>query len=187
MSVHHGPCPESQRWTMLANQGLRGSRRHELIFRIECPYEVVHAVLAIVAMALMLGACSSASEAGQDPVNGANAGPLMIAEPSAVTAGATVSLRFPQGNERGVGYILTRQGPGMSSPTYYLTSSTTGYRAGERPTWSTSMRDPGWETVGIQGPGPDEVIVPDVAASGEYTLCTGNAAIETCADLSVRP
>jgi hypothetical protein len=42
----------------------------------------------------------------------------------------------------------------------------------------------GWEQVGVSGPGPDRVLVPEAASPGDYLLCTANSLDEACALLT---
>jgi hypothetical protein len=41
------------------------------------------------------------------------------------------------------------------------------------------------EDIGVGGPGPDRVPIPDVAEPGSYRICTGNAAENICAPIEV--
>lgn len=39
--------------------------------------------------------------------------------------------------------------------------------------------------MGVSGPGPDEVLIPDVATPGQYRLCTANAVNNFCAETEI--
>jgi hypothetical protein len=104
--------------------------------------------------------------------------PAMTVTPTTAHPGDAVSLSFPTEQLRGVGFILTARDGGT---TYQLTSN--AMDRGREPTWSPEGS--GWVDVGISGPGPDQVLIPPVAAPGDYELCTGNAPAEQCVSLTV--
>ena len=104
--------------------------------------------------------------------------------PATVRPGATVALMFPDETGRGIAFQLAK----ASEPDkvlYYLTSDW-GPGGKHTPTWWAAGDNGVWEDVGISGPGPDHVIVPDTAEDGTYRLCTANAASQVCGLLTVR-
>jgi hypothetical protein len=105
--------------------------------------------------------------------------------PATARPGATVALTFSDEKAvRGIAFQLARASePGKVL--YYLTSDW-GEPARHRPQWWVSGGTSGWEDVGIIGPGPDRVVVPDTAADGVYLLCTANAAEQVCGLLTVK-
>lgn len=106
--------------------------------------------------------------------------------PATAQPGATVALTFPEKNARGIAFQLaTAADP--EKVLYYLTSDW-GARGNHTPTWwaAEDGEGKGWEDVGISGPGPDLVVVPDTAADGSYRLCTANAGTQVCGLLTVR-
>lgn len=110
---------------------------------------------------------------------------LMVVTPNEVAPGDRVDLTFPAETMRGVAYVLERStGEGWST-THFLTSSTDGY--GGSPSW-VSADDPagyGWDDIGIAGPGPDELAIPDDATPGAYRICTANALENFCAEITL--
>ena len=95
-------------------------------------------------------------------------------------------MRFPEDHRRGIAFSLSRWSEGRWNLTYYL-SSDWGASGDYPPTWWTveDGENRGWEDVGVSGPGPDRVLVPDTAPPGDYLLCTANALDEACALLTV--
>ena len=41
------------------------------------------------------------------------------------------------------------------------------------------------EDIGVGGPGPDHVPIPDPAEPGDYRICTGNAGADFCAPIEI--
>ena len=39
--------------------------------------------------------------------------------------------------------------------------------------------------IGVGGPGPDRVPIPEVAQPGEYRICTGNAGVNFCTPIEI--
>ena len=104
--------------------------------------------------------------------------------PSTARPGATVALTFPDEPSRGIAFQLAKA-TDPSKVLYYMTSDW-GQGAKHKPTWWAYGESGGWVDVGLGGPGPDHVVVPDTAADGTYLLCTANAAIQVCGLLTVR-
>ncbi|MDN4174122.1 hypothetical protein QWY28_14260 [Nocardioides sp. SOB77] len=103
----------------------------------------------------------------------------MVAVPASTTPGGSVDLYFPSEQLRGVGFSLTSAGrPASSGPDFSLTSDA---GSGGTPTWGAGLVP----DLGVGGPGPDRVVVPDVTAPGDYRLCTANAADQACTTITV--
>ena len=139
---------------------------------------------ALLAVALVLSGCAddSAVAPSLDPdLEG-----TMTVAPVLATPGQEVALRFPAGSQRGIAFSLSRWSEDEWDQTYYLTSDW-GTSGDYTPTWWTveDSEDRGWEQVGVSGPGPDRVLVPDTAPPGDYLLCAANALDEACALLTV--
>ncbi len=111
----------------------------------------------------------------------------MTVTPATAAPGERVALRFRSTEVRGIAFSLAAWDDGGWTEAFYLTSDW-GTPDSHRPTW-WSVEDSdgrGWEDVGVSGPGPDHVIVPEEAAAGDYLLCTANSVDEACAILTVR-
>ncbi|WP_256837645.1 hypothetical protein [Ornithinimicrobium faecis] len=106
-----------------------------------------------------------------------------VADPTTVSAGDLVELSFPQETERGVPWVLEEQDGDTWHQRYLLWSDGNG----GTPDWVGHEDEErwGWDDVGVSGPGPDTVLVPDTAAAGPYRLCTANARENFCAELEV--
>lgn len=140
------------------------------------------ATWALLAVALIVGGCADDSAPSLDPdLEG-----TMTVAPASATPGREVALRFPPGSQRGIAFSLAQWSDGQWDETYYLTSDW-GTSGDYTPTWWTveDSKNRGWEDVGVSGPGPDRVLVPETAAPGDYLLCTANALDEACALLTV--
>jgi hypothetical protein len=56
----------------------------------------------------------------------------------------------------------------------------------DEPSWiPAAAGEPGWEAVGIVGPGPDVIEVPDTATEGTYRVCTAIAPENYCTQIMV--
>jgi hypothetical protein len=104
----------------------------------------------------------------------------MTITPSTAKPGAEIELTYPAGYSRGIAFSLAHpDGTGLYTLTAAFRSAPpTWWHVGE--TGKTALVD-----VGIQGPGPDRLVVPDAAADGTYLLCTANASVKACALLTV--
>lgn len=107
---------------------------------------------------------------------------LMEVRPDVTTAGSTVELAFPEGTTRGVAFTLDeRIGEDEWATRYLLTASYSDVE----PAWSPAGEP--FETVdlGVGGPGPDIVTIPDTAPAGPYRICTANAGENFCVPVAV--
>lgn len=110
---------------------------------------------------------------------------LIEVTPDPAVPGETVELTFPEETPRGVAFVLEERSDAGWAWRYMLVSSPAG-----------SQREPAWwpvddhsdgdvQALGVHGPGPDRVVVPETAAPGEYRICTANAGDEFCAPLRI--
>lgn len=110
---------------------------------------------------------------------------LMTITPSDAAPGDRIELTFPAETMRGVAYVLERAAGAGWTTTHFLTASAAGYDG--EPSW-VAAGDPdgyGWEDIGIAGPGPDVLTIPDDAGGGAYRICTANAVENFCAEITV--
>ncbi|HEY8170673.1 MAG TPA: hypothetical protein VIH24_06195 [Candidatus Limnocylindria bacterium] len=109
---------------------------------------------------------------------------LIVVDPVGAAPGEVVALTFPQETTRGILFVLEREvGDGWQLQ-YYLTSDGPG--AGWERTWQAAGADGmAVEDIGVGGPGPDRVLIPDVAEPGSYRICTGNAGDEICTPIEI--
>ena len=106
----------------------------------------------------------------------------MIADRETVAPGEVVELSFPDGHERGLMFVLEEESGATWVYRYMLLSDATG----GRPAWyRPDQEGVAVEDVGVAGPGPDRVVVPDVAAAGSWRICTGNAAENVCVRIAI--
>lgn len=137
---------------------------------------------ALLPVALVVSGCADDSAPGLDPdLKG-----TMTVAPTSATPGQGVSLTFASHSQRGIAFSLAQWSEGQWEEKYYLASDW-GTPGDHTPTWWTveDSGNRGWEQVGVSGPGPDRVLVPETASPGDYLLCTANALDEACALLTV--
>jgi hypothetical protein len=139
-------------------------------------------VAAAVAVGVVVALAPWQHKAAPEPV--AKPPNPIVVTPETAKPGQLVALTFPQSSPRGVAFQLTTE-TAPDRVLYYLTSDW-GRPSGEhRPTWTKPEGGYGWVDVGINGPGPERVIVPDTIEAGRYRICTANAAPQVCGLLIV--
>ena len=108
---------------------------------------------------------------------------VMVVEPMTASPGEVVAVTFPGGWERGIAYTLQREvAPGTWVDQWWMTSDGNG---GQPVTVPAATEGYGVEDVGVDGTGPDRVLVDPATEPGEYRLCTANAVEDVCALLTV--
>ena len=145
-------------------------------------------VAVMIALAVLASACTGPIAA--DPAAGpadplAEMRPdLIVADPPAATAGGVVGLIFPEETSRGILFVLEQRMGETWVLRYYLTSDGPG--PGWRMNWETAREQvAAVPDIGVGGPGPDRVTIPDVAGPGDYRICTGNAGDEFCTPIEI--
>jgi hypothetical protein len=111
----------------------------------------------------------------------------IVVRPSTARPGEIVDLFVPGEAGRGVLFTLARwDGAAWEPPSFGLTSDGQGsYDCGDCPSWVAGAGPYAVDDIGIGGPGPDRVEIPDVAPPGRYRVCTGNAQVELCGQVEV--
>lgn len=153
---------------------------------------VLAAISAVLAVVLLLSGCTGASapegsgRSAATPTVDADLRGTMTVAPASAVPGQEVTLRFPAGSHRGIAFSLSRWSRSRWTAAYYLTSDW-GTSGDHTPSWWAveDSENRGWEQVGVSGPGPDRVLVPETAPPGDYLVCTANALDEACAVLTV--
>ena len=109
----------------------------------------------------------------------------MDVSPQRVRPGGQVALRFPDHQTRGIAFVLDAWENGTWQTRFLLTSD--GGSLNWTPTSWTVDDTEGRAVpdIGVSGPGPDHVVIPESAAAGSYRLCTANALEEACALVTV--
>jgi hypothetical protein len=95
---------------------------------------------------------------------------LMVADPEQVAPGEQVALTFPEETGRGLGFALDQQTDDGWQRRAYLTSAP-GDGPPDEPAWHPPDPRPEWDSIGIGGPGPDVVQIPDELEPGSYRIC----------------
>jgi hypothetical protein len=109
---------------------------------------------------------------------------LIVAEPAQVAPGDVLSLSFPAETTRGVHFVLESQSRGTWFHAFDLVSD------GPGPGWARDWQAAGDEgfavpDIGVGGPGPDRVVIPEVAEPGTWRICTGNAGQNICTTIEI--
>ena len=104
---------------------------------------------------------------------------LVRAAPSSARPGQEVDLLFPEETGRGIPFFLEREVGDGWEQVALMTSDANGARYQQ--TVVLPDDEYGWIDVGVRGPGPDAVVLPDELTAGDYRVCTANAGANFCA------
>jgi hypothetical protein len=107
---------------------------------------------------------------------------LLVLEPSIASPGDLVAMRFPESTMRGIAFQLDQRTADGWEPVAWMTSDANGGVTLTVPPFTEGYAV---EDVGIGGPGPDHVLLPEELDAGEYRVCTANAGRDYCAPLEV--
>ena len=109
---------------------------------------------------------------------------LMKLEPASVRPGETIEVFFPEETLRGIHFVLEIQEGDSWHLSYNLLSDWGKGRTPEAHAVDDS-EEFSYLDIGIGGPGPDAVVMPDDVPAGSYRICTGNAGENFCASLTI--
>ncbi|MBB3326390.1 hypothetical protein FHX39_001334 [Friedmanniella antarctica] len=127
-----------------------------------------------------------------------SAEPVMTVVPTTAPAGTSVTVYFPTGLTRGLGFTLGATSPDTAGPgkpprptdeervDYYLTAGRNGAEPDPR-SWNPAYPtvDVAWPSVVVKGTGGDKVHIPEPTAAGEYRLCTAAVAPGSCTTITI--
>jgi hypothetical protein len=101
--------------------------------------------------------------------------------------GQTIEIRFSQNTDRGIAWVLEERHGYLWHARYFLSATTSAYEGSGSPTWWSvdDSEGRGWEDIGITGPGPDTLVIPDSIRPGGYRLCTANSRPNICTPLDI--
>jgi len=108
----------------------------------------------------------------------------MKLEPTKARPGEAVGVFFPDETLRGIHFVLEMQVGDTWTLSYNLLSdwgegrAPEAYAVGESEGFS-------YPAIGIGGPGPDALVIPDDVSPGSYRICTGNAGENFCTSLTI--
>lgn len=141
--------------------------------------------VAVGAVTLSLAGCAPEEEPGPYDESAVMRPDLIQPATDFVSPGDTLEIFFPEETGRGIAWSLESRSGDEWNLQYFMTASS-GEVGGE-PSW-VDAADPdeyAWIDIGIVGPGPDLVPIPDTAEPGEYRLCTANSAPNICAEITI--
>jgi hypothetical protein len=147
---------------------------------------VVRRTMVALGMVVMVASCNSPEGSSSTPPR--DPGPrLIVIEPDVARPGQVVELRYPKGLQRGVPFFMSRRVNDHWSEPEFLLISDAGGKWTNGPWWYPRGSDKwGWDDLGVSGPGPDRIKVPDVAEPGSYRICTANTGEKSyCVQLTV--
>jgi hypothetical protein len=144
------------------------------------------AVLCGIGVAACASPIADGSPAGPADPSAEMRPDLIIAEPARVAPGVVVALTFPEETERGILFVLEQRVADTWVHRYNLASD------GPGPQFQMSWHrldepDIAFPDIGVGGPGPDHVPIPETAEPGAWRICTGNAGDEFCTPIEISP
>lgn len=151
-------------------------------------FQLLRGVAVIVLLGLLIG-CSDAGNQRQganDPA--AQMRPeLLEVSVSPARPGETIEVRFPQETDRGIAWVLEGQNDDDWSVLYYLGAALENNNSFGSPSWRSADDNEGiaWADIGVSGPGPDTLTIPDSIDLGTYRLCTANSIENICTMLDI--
>ncbi len=142
-------------------------------------------ILLLLLVVVIASGCSEAgSIAGPADPEAQLQPELMVADPAVTSPGGVVALTFPEETTRGVLFILEQRVGNSWAHRFDLLSDGPG--AGWKRSWHPVGAEPiAVEDIGVGGPGPDRVPIPEVAEPGDYRICTGNAGENFCVPIRI--
>ena len=110
---------------------------------------------------------------------------LLVIDPTTAAPGEVVALTFPEETTRGILFVLEKRVGDTWVNRFYLRSDGPG--EGWQMSWHAADAAEGMavEDIGVGGPGPDHVPIPEPAEAGNYRICTGNAGADFCAPIEI--
>ena len=139
-----------------------------------------------VALLMLLAGCAEAEGPPPSfdpwPIGDAAMRPdSMAVEPSQARPGDLVAVMYETGWDRGILYAIDASVGDEWERRNLLISDGNG----GRPMWFEPAAEVVVESVGVGGPGPDRVPIPDGLPPGDYRICTANAVENICAPLDI--
>ncbi len=107
----------------------------------------------------------------------------MVIEPPNARPGDVVLLNFPELTARGVCFVLERVDGDGWAWTHFLVS--VDLADSELRPWYDRDDEYGCIDVRIDGPGPDRILLPTNAETGDYRICTANTLANFCSRLEI--
>lgn len=156
---------------------------------------VLPVLFVMTACGLLPGGGGSSGGAAGDPGAGLLAGQpanpdaemrpdLIAVDPKTAAPGEVVALAFAEATTRGILFALDELVDDRWVTRFYLTSDGPG-QGWQREWWPVDAEGVAVPDIGVGGPGPDRVLIPDVVEPGNYRICTGNAGADFCAPIEI--
>lgn len=139
--------------------------------------------LALLGAGALLIGCTAAPMETPHDANAAFRSDIIVADPEVASPGDFVSLKFPNGLSRGIMYVLEEKVGATWAYRFILLS---GLTIAAPPSWHEPVySDAEIPVLGVEGLGPDRVVIPEDATPGNYRICTGNADENVCVRIEI--
>ena len=109
---------------------------------------------------------------------------LLVIDSARAAPGDVVALTFPEETTRGILFVLDQRVDDTWVTRFFLTSDGPG-QGWQREWWPVHAEGMAVPDIGVGGPGPDRVLIPEPAEPGAYRICTGNAGADFCVPIEV--
>jgi hypothetical protein len=112
---------------------------------------------------------------------------LLEVSDSPASPGQTIQIQFPQETDRGIAWVLEEPHGNRWRAVYYLAAAINNNDSFSSPSWWSvdDSEGKGWADIGVSGPGPDTLTIPDSIDPGTYRLCTANSVENICTVLGI--
>jgi len=111
----------------------------------------------------------------------------IVADRTTVQAGEILTLTFPTNVTRGAAYYLSAwNGDGWDEPAFLLISNGGGEaHCPSCPTYSDRHEPWVVRPIALNGPGPEQVLIPETASPGSHRLCAIDVNPPLCVEFEV--
>lgn len=141
------------------------------------------AMWCLAAGVVLLGGCTAAPSETPHDANAALRPDIIVADREMASPGDFVSLTFPNGLSRGIMYVLEEE---VGATWAYRFILLAGLTVAAPPRWYEPVYSPAEiPAIGVEGLGPDRVVIPEDATPGQYRICTGNAEENVCVRIEI--
>ncbi|GAA1134492.1 hypothetical protein [Arthrobacter flavus] len=150
--------------------------------------QLLRGVAVIVPLGLLIGCGDGGNQrqGANDPAAQMRPALLEIST-SPTSPGETIEVRFPQETDRGIAWVLEEQSGNDWRVLYYLGAALDNNDSFSSPSWWSVDDNEGKAVpdIGVNGPGPDTLAIPDSIDPGTYRLCTANSVKNICTMLDI--
>lgn len=112
---------------------------------------------------------------------------LLVVGSPARAPGEQFEVTFPAETMRGTAWVLEEPDGSSWNLRWFISAAPESHEGFTAPSWWAyeDWEGKGWTDVGVGGPGPDLLVIPDETRPGTYRLCTANSVDNICTEVDV--